>query len=76
MRIAFAGKRGSDKTTLSSLFIRHLAGQGLPLIAIDDDIGVACYHSNTVRQSARSVLRWAQPAGAMKPPRSAWIRSS
>jgi CO dehydrogenase nickel-insertion accessory protein CooC1 len=38
VRIAFTGKGGSGKTTLSSLFIRHLAGQGLPVVAIDADI--------------------------------------
>jgi len=38
VRVAFAGKGGSGKTTLSSLFIRHLAGQGLPVVAIDADI--------------------------------------
>ena len=32
------GKGGSGKTTLSSLFVRHLAGQGLPVVAIDADI--------------------------------------
>jgi CO dehydrogenase maturation factor len=38
MKMAFAGKGGSGKTTLSSLFVRHLAGQGLPVVAIDADI--------------------------------------
>src|SRR5580700_6203832 len=38
MKIAFAGKGGSGKTTLSSLFVRHLAAQGLPVTAIDADI--------------------------------------
>jgi CO dehydrogenase maturation factor len=38
VRIAFAGKGGSGKTTLSSLFVRHLAAQGLPVVAIDADI--------------------------------------
>src|SRR5258708_6211098 len=38
MRVAFAGKGGSGKTTLSSLFIRYLAAQGLPVVAIDADI--------------------------------------
>ena len=38
MRVAFVGKGGSGKTTLSSLFTRHLAGQGLPVVAIDADI--------------------------------------
>lgn len=38
MRIAFVGKGGSGKTTLSSLFILHLAGQGRIVLAIDADI--------------------------------------
>src|ERR1039458_8130355 len=38
VRVAFAGKGGSGKTTLSSLFARHLAAQGLPVVAIDADI--------------------------------------
>jgi CO dehydrogenase maturation factor len=38
VKIAFAGKGGSGKTTLASLFIRYLAGQGLPVVAIDADI--------------------------------------
>jgi CO dehydrogenase maturation factor len=38
VRVAFAGKGGSGKTTLSSLFVRHLAAHGLPVVAIDADI--------------------------------------
>lgn len=38
MKIAFVGKGGSGKTTLSSLFIRHLATARLPVIAVDADI--------------------------------------
>ncbi len=38
MRIAFVGKGGSGKTTLSSLFIRHLAAGGAPVVAVDADI--------------------------------------
>ena len=38
MKIAFAGKGGSGKTTMSALFTRHLAGSGLPVVAIDADI--------------------------------------
>jgi CO dehydrogenase maturation factor len=38
VKVAFAGKGGSGKTTLSSLFIRHLAARGLPVVAIDADI--------------------------------------
>ncbi|GGW68283.1 ATP-binding protein [Streptomyces griseoloalbus] len=32
------GKGGSGKTTLSSLFIRHLAADGAPVVAVDADI--------------------------------------
>ncbi|KRV47570.1 ATP-binding protein [Wenjunlia vitaminophila] len=38
MKIAFVGKGGSGKTTLSSLFVRHLAAARLPVIAVDADI--------------------------------------
>ncbi|MEU0075775.1 ATP-binding protein [Streptomyces sp. NPDC006332] len=38
MRIAFVGKGGSGKTTLSALFSRHLARTGAPVLAIDGDI--------------------------------------
>ncbi|ARF56654.1 ATP-binding protein [Streptomyces gilvosporeus] len=38
MKIAFVGKGGSGKTTLSSLFIRHLAASRIPVIAVDADI--------------------------------------
>jgi CO dehydrogenase maturation factor len=38
MRVAFVGKGGSGKTTLSALFARHLAAQGAPVLAVDADI--------------------------------------
>ena len=38
MKIAFVGKGGSGKTTLSSLFVRRLVEQRLPTLAIDADI--------------------------------------
>ncbi|MCX5361883.1 ATP-binding protein [Streptomyces sp. NBC_00124] len=38
MKIAFVGKGGSGKTTLSSLFIRYLATTGAPVVAVDADI--------------------------------------
>lgn len=38
MKIAFVGKGGAGKTTISALFARHAAAQGLPVIAIDADI--------------------------------------
>jgi CO dehydrogenase maturation factor len=38
VKIAFVGKGGSGKTTLSSLFVRQLAAIGAPMMAIDADI--------------------------------------
>ena len=38
MRVAFVGKGGSGKTTLSALFARRLARSGAPVLAIDGDI--------------------------------------
>lgn len=38
MKIAFVGKGGSGKTTLSALFARYLADTGAPVLAIDADI--------------------------------------
>jgi CO dehydrogenase maturation factor len=38
MKIAFVGKGGSGKTTLSSLLIRHLTANEAPVIAVDADI--------------------------------------
>ena len=38
MKIAFVGKGGSGKTTLSSLFVRHLVAAGKPVVAVDADI--------------------------------------
>jgi CO dehydrogenase maturation factor len=38
MKIAFVGKGGSGKTTISALFTRYVAARGLPVIAIDADI--------------------------------------
>ncbi|WP_344264244.1 ATP-binding protein [Streptomyces sodiiphilus] len=38
MKIAFVGKGGSGKTTLSSLFVRHLAAERVPVTAVDADI--------------------------------------
>jgi CO dehydrogenase maturation factor len=38
VRVAFVGKGGSGKTTLSALFARHLARSRAPVVAIDGDI--------------------------------------
>ncbi|MEU5247097.1 ArsA-related P-loop ATPase [Streptomyces asoensis] len=38
MRVAFVGKGGSGKTTLSALFAGQLARSGAPVLAVDGDI--------------------------------------
>jgi len=38
MKIAFVGKGGSGKTSLSGLFINYLVSQSLPVLAVDSDI--------------------------------------
>jgi CO dehydrogenase maturation factor len=38
MRIAFTGKGGSGKTTVSSLFAAQMAREGYPVLALDADI--------------------------------------
>ncbi|KAA9152839.1 ATP-binding protein [Amycolatopsis acidicola] len=38
MKIAFVGKGGSGKTTLTSLFASYVAGSGHPVLAVDADI--------------------------------------
>lgn len=40
MKIAFVGKGGSGKSTLTALFIRYLQGQGCPIMAIDADLNM------------------------------------
>jgi CO dehydrogenase maturation factor len=38
MKVAFVGKGGAGKTTLTALFARHLAGRGNTVFALDADI--------------------------------------
>ncbi|MCF3129276.1 ATP-binding protein [Streptomyces olivochromogenes] len=45
MRVAFVGKGGSGKTTLSALFSRHLARSGAPVVAVDGDINQHLAHA-------------------------------
>lgn len=40
MKIAFVGKGGSGKSTVSSLFINYLQRKQLPVIAVDADINI------------------------------------
>ncbi|MCQ8835784.1 nucleotide-binding protein [Streptomyces malaysiensis] len=58
MRIAFVGKGGSGKTTLSGLFARHLARSGAPVVAIDADIN---QHLGTALGLDEDELREAVP---------------
>lgn len=55
MKIAFVGKGGSGKSTLSALFSRYLAAQKLPVLTIDADInqhlGIALGISDTKLRS-------------------------
>ena len=61
MKIAFAGKGGSGKTTLSSLFVQYLAARGLPVVAIDADIN---QHLAEALDAARGRERELESAGA------------
>lgn len=45
MRIAFCGKGGSGKTSISTLFIRYLASKGEQILAIDGDINQHLTHA-------------------------------
>ncbi|MCK8677959.1 ATP-binding protein [Streptomyces lichenis] len=64
MKIAFVGKGGSGKTTLSSLFIRHLAAKGAPVIAVDADINQHLGVALGLDESAAAAV---PPMGAQLP---------
>ncbi|MEU6534763.1 ATP-binding protein [Streptomyces sp. NPDC047000] len=64
MRVAFVGKGGSGKTTLSALFSRHLARSGAPVLAIDGDIN---------QHLAEALAAGGQP-GPVSPPLAAHVR--
>jgi CO dehydrogenase maturation factor len=69
MRIAFAGKGGSGKTTLSSLFTRYLAASGAPVVAVDADI-------NQHMADALGVPETPPALGAHLPEIKEWLRGS
>jgi CO dehydrogenase maturation factor len=67
MRIAFVGKGGSGKTTLSALFSRYLAAQKLPVLAIDADINQhLAYALDAKEQRAKSLRPLGQNLEALK----------
>ncbi|MGW3956312.1 ATP-binding protein [Streptomyces sp. NPDC004752] len=53
MRVAFVGKGGSGKTTLSALFSRRLARSGAPVVAIDGDINQHLAHALGLAEEER-----------------------
>ncbi|QBD75285.1 ATP-binding protein [Ktedonosporobacter rubrisoli] len=58
MKVAFVGKGGSGKTTLSALFCRYLALQKYPVLAFDADIN----------QHLATALGLSEPAASAIPP--------
>jgi CO dehydrogenase maturation factor len=69
MKIAFAGKGGSGKTTLSSLFTRYLAASGAPVAAIDADI-------NQHLGEALGITGEPPALGARLPEIKSWLRGT
>jgi CO dehydrogenase maturation factor len=73
MKIAFVGKGGSGKTTLSSLLIRHLAAAGAPVLAVDADINQHLGPALGLDEAEAAAL----PAmGARLPLIKDWLRGS
>jgi len=58
MKIAFIGKGGSGKTTVTSLFAQFLAERRLPVLAIDADIN---------QHLAQAIGRTADEAAGLPP---------
>jgi CO dehydrogenase maturation factor len=56
MKIAFVGKGGSGKTTISALVGRYLAAQGFPVLALDADINQHLGRTLGMSASAASSL--------------------
>ncbi|MET7594695.1 ATP-binding protein [Streptomyces sp. NPDC005481] len=73
MKIAFVGKGGSGKTTLSSLFVRHLAAAGAPVVAVDADIN---QHLGAALGLDEDVAAGLPALGAHLPLIKDWLRGS
>ena len=73
MRIAFVGKGGSGKTTLSALFIRELTRLGRPVVAIDADIN---QHLGAALGLGEEQLDGLTPMSAVLPEIKEYLRGS
>jgi CO dehydrogenase maturation factor len=73
MKIAFVGKGGSGKTTLSSLFIRQLAAAGRPVTAVDADIN---QHLGTALGLSEEQAAEVPPLGGRLPLIKEYLRGS
>ncbi len=73
MKIAFVGKGGSGKTTLSSLFVRHLAASGAPVVAVDADIN---QHLGVALGLSEDEAAAIPPMGERLPEIKAYLRGS
>jgi CO dehydrogenase maturation factor len=73
MKIAFVGKGGSGKTTLSSLFIRQLAAAHAPLVAVDADINQHLGAALGMDEAEAAAL---PSMGAQLPLIKEWLRGS
>ncbi|SDO98995.1 ATP-binding protein [Actinacidiphila guanduensis] len=73
MKIAFVGKGGSGKTTLSSLFVRHLAAARVPVLAIDADIN---QHLGTALGLEEEIAAAMPSLGAHLPQIKEYLRGS
>ncbi|MGW6905648.1 ATP-binding protein [Streptomyces sp. NPDC054940] len=73
MKIAFVGKGGSGKTTLSSLFIRQLAATGAPVVAVDADIN---QHLGAALGLDEAEARALPAMGERLPLIKEWVRGS